>query len=472
MANISNDARARRAAWLLLARDDQLPPPLEDPWRAWFLRGGRGSGKTRCGAEVVAQHMRECGDIARVGIIVPTFADGRDTCVEGVSGLLSVFAPTELLNGSLEDGWHRTEGLLRLQNGARAKIFASGQPNRLRGPQHTMNWYEEISSWEYAIATYDMAELGLRLPSTWGPRAIITSTPKNNAITNKLVNDPLIMVVQASTYENRANLDPAFLRKVIDKYENTRLGLQELHGQVLKDVPGALWKSEWLRHVLDVDEFIEAHGGVKTARVGWDVAIRSKEKSDLHGIVAVLRLVDDTFLVKADRSQQGTPEQCCRVAIMLALEVGSPKIVIEDNQGGETWKSVWREACRGLGLDPFDPFTPKLDPKQAAVSKELRAQPVAQLYEVQHARSELDPLAQPRIAHTLGLDLLEDELTTWDPEQKAEKGALERDDPEWKSPSPNRLDALVWAMYGHGIGPNKNAGRQTRRAGRLSELLN
>jgi phage terminase large subunit-like protein len=408
-----------------------------------------------------------------------------------VSGLLNVLAPSELRGGTISTAWNRGEGQLVLANGSRVKIYSSETPERLRGPQYTLGWGEEASSWSNPVTTYDMLMFGLRLPSSWGPRLIVTSTPKANILTRMLLRDPLTYVTNASTYDNIANLDEAFIKRVVRKYEGTRLGLQELHGQLLDDVTGALWRSEWFTYAESLATFAAAHGGIERTCVGWDVAVRSKDNSDLHGVVAAAVMGDGTYLVLADRSQRGTPVACAKVAIVLAIEFRAKTIVVEDNQGGDTWQSVHHEALTELGYTPSSGGVPRLDQRHATQSKEVRAQPAALLYEQQYtlrsaalselgindiqARDIADSLAtldgMVRVAHLPGLELLEKEMTTWNPESpKGRRNPGEdRDDPDWESPSPNRLDALVWALRGLGVGPAPKIQPQ-RRAGRLAEL--
>lgn len=429
--------------WLLKARDPQLPP-IGGKWRLWWLRSGRGTGKTRTGAEWVAEQARKFPR-TRWHVIAPTQADVRDTCFEGESGLLSVLAPDEIKS------YNKSELLIVLTNGSRIKGFSSEKPDRLRGPQCHGGWLEEVSSWTNAEMTLDMFEFGLRLnlddKDKTPPRMVITSTPKRNKITKILAADPDAIITTESTYDNEENLAPAFFERMTQKYEGTTLGMQELHGKVLADAEGALWKSAWIR-LCDAPDPAD----IKAVRIGWDPAVTSKDKSDLHGIVAVARLVNDRLVVLEDQSATLTPVQGAIRALQLALKYGSPEVIIEDNQGKDTWLVVWAAAKSALEAAGIDVGGVRLRPEHAVLNKEQRATPLTMLYE-----QELVDHVNPKVAD---LEALEDEMLTWVPSDRKESGS--------PTQSPNRIDALVWAAWGLGVRSTKL--KATKRAGRMSEL--
>jgi len=222
-------AAAARWEWRFWARPDQLEPP--GPWRTWLLRSGRGAGKTRAGAEWVRGAV-ESGRYGRLHLVGRTDADVRGTMVEGPSGLLAISPP-----------WCRPTYRPRLRrlswpNGALALLFSAEEPDRLRGPQCEAAWCDELASWSYPESYHNLL-FGLRLGSD--PRCVVTSTPRPTALLRELAGKASTVQTVSSTYSNRANLAPAFLEEILAAYEGTRLGRQEIYGEILEDVPGALW---------------------------------------------------------------------------------------------------------------------------------------------------------------------------------------------------------------------------------------
>jgi phage terminase large subunit-like protein len=222
-------ALAARAKWINQARPEQLPP--DGDWSTWLILAGRGWGKTRTGAEAVGW----CGLANpgwRIAVVAPTYADARDTCIEGDSGLRNV------LPESCIEAWNRSLGELILTNGTRYKLFAAEEPERLRGPQHHMAWGDELGAWRYP-ETWDQLLFGLRLGDD--PRVVVTTTPKPTPLVRSLIKSPRSIITRGSTFDNAANLAPAALAQLREKYEGTRLGRQELEAELLDDIPGALW---------------------------------------------------------------------------------------------------------------------------------------------------------------------------------------------------------------------------------------
>lgn len=421
---VERAASYRRLIWLAKARDNQLRPPAAEKW---WARAGRGFGKTKAAGEEMAEIARTFGGLY-LGVVAPTLNDCRTICFEGESGLLSIFDPSEIAD------WLRGTVTLTLRNGTQFQGFTSEKPDRLRGPQHHANWYEEFSSWKYAKDTLDMARFGLRLPMPdKSPNIeIFTSTPKRNAITKAVAAEDDLTVTEGSTYENMSNLSESF-KKRMQVYEGTRLGEQELYGKMLGGEEGALWRVEWF-----------AVGGKREyskVAVGWDPAVTSTETSDLHGIVAVGAVRGGSGIVAqvlADRSLRGTPIEGCKEAIRLARSVGAPEVTCEQTQGFDTWRSVWAMAgglASGLRLQLVN----------AKGSKAERATPVAGQFE--RGAVEMCPERED------ALELLQDECTTWDPEKQKD--------------SPNRIDAMVHAFRRLGL---VTVGYGTHRAGSLSRV--
>lgn len=241
-------AVAFRQQWLSTARPNQITP--QGNWRVWFCKAGRGWGKTKTGAEDVAWYGYTHPG-ARIGIIAPTAADVRDTCYEGVSGLLSFIPPPMLRGGSRDKAYNRSLGELYLANGTFYKGFSSEEPERLRGPNHHRLWAEELAAWKNAGTTWDMAQFGLRLvherdtPNT-ETKTIVTSTPKPTSLVRHLVALESTILSVGSTYDNEANLSQKFLDDIL-KYEGTKIGRQEIHAEILDPEEEGIYQRSWFR---------------------------------------------------------------------------------------------------------------------------------------------------------------------------------------------------------------------------------
>jgi phage terminase large subunit-like protein len=239
-ATMSTAERERlRDDWLLWARHDQLPP-IGD-WTTWLLLGGRGAGKTRAGAEwvkAVALGREPFGGLStgRIALVGETLADVRDVMIEGVSGLLRIHRRAE------RPQWRPSLRRLDWPNGAVAQAFSSEDPEALRGPQFEVAWADEIAKWRHAEEVWDMLQFGLRL-GLW-PRQVATTTPRAVPLVKRLVADPACVVARASTRANAFNLAPRFLDAVVGRYHGTRLGRQELDGELIEDREDALWRRD------------------------------------------------------------------------------------------------------------------------------------------------------------------------------------------------------------------------------------
>lgn len=231
MYSLSDLEHLSRLRWEVATsnRPNQRTP--QGDWFCWLILAGRGWGKTRTGAEDMAAYAHAHPG-CRVGVVAATAASARDVCVEGESGLLGII-PQPLV-----ETWNRSLGELILKNGSRFKLFSADEPDRLRGYQYHRSWCDELGSWRYPDA-FDQLLLGLRLGDD--PRVVITTTPKPTQIIRSLVQRADVIVTRGSTFENRANLAPAALAQLRDRYEGTRLGRQELYADILDDTPGSLW---------------------------------------------------------------------------------------------------------------------------------------------------------------------------------------------------------------------------------------
>lgn len=379
-----------------MARAEQLPTENDD-WSVYLYLAGRGAGKTRTAAEWLAwEAIRQPN--TRWAVIAPTFGDVRDTCAEGESGLLPILRQYSVL-----DYYNRSIGEIRLLNGSRIKLFSADEPDRLRGPQHHGAWCDELAAWRYED-TYDQLQFGLRLGLH--PRTIITTTPKPVPIIRKLSSraDGSIKLVRGSTFDNAKNLAPQALIELEARYKGTRLGRQELYGEILEDVEGALWT----KGVIDRNR-VEKAPPLARITVSIDPAVTNTKDSDETGIVVCGSDARQTGYVLADYSFKGTPLEWAQKAVDVFREWKADSVIVEVNQGGDMVSAVLRQ------IDPSLPIREV----RAHVGKRLRAEPVAAMYE------------QGRIHHVGQFPELEDQMTTWTPET-----------PD----SPDRLDAMVQAF--------------------------
>lgn len=385
-----------RSLWANTARRDQLTP--EGNWRIWLVLAGRGWGKTRTGAEDIAAYAIG-NDNVRVGIIAPTFADARDVCVEGESGLLRVIPP------DCVKVWNRSIGEMRLFNGSRIKLFSADCPERLRGPQHHRVWCDELGAWP-SRAAFDQLWFGLRLGPD--PRVIITTTPRNTELIRELLQRKFVdlCLTHGRTIDNVEHLAPRVMEQLTARYAGTRLGRQELDAELLEDTEGALWQ----RALIDQCRVASAPE-MKRIVVAVDPAMSSNAKSDETGIVAAGRGEDGLIYVLADWSCRATPDRWATRAALLYQEMNAQMIVAEVNAGGDLVERILRQSAPHIFFKPVRALRGKME----------RALPVAALYE------------QGRVRHVGSLAQLEDQMCQFGADNTAQK-------------SPDRVDAMVWAV--------------------------
>ncbi len=393
----------------------QLPP--EGDWRSWVIMGGRGAGKTRAGAEWLRAMVEggkplDQGVAQRVALVGETFDQVRDVMIFGDSGIMQCSPPDR------RPKWKATERKLVWPNGAEAQAFSAHDPEGLRGPQFDAAWADELAKWKKAGETWDMLQFALRLGAR--PRACVTTTPRNAKVLKDLLASPSTVTTHAPTEANRANLAASFLEEVRARYAGTRLGRQELDGVLLADAEGALWT----RSMLDAARVAEAPE-LDRIVVALDPAVSAGAQSDACGIVVVgarLQGVPEDWraCVLADRTVQGRgPAGWARAAIDAMDEFQAERLVAEVNQGGQLVEEVIRQ------VDPLVPFRAV----HASRGKVARAEPVAALYE------------QGRVSHVEGLDALEEQMCQMTARGYEGQG------------SPDRVDALVWALHELMVGP-------------------
>lgn len=390
-----------RMKWLRQARANQLPPASD--WLSWVILAGRGFGKTRAGAEWLAWEMQTRPN-TRWAVVAPTSSDARNTCVEGESGLLSALHEDFILD------WKRSyqEMTLTLKNGAIAKCYSAAEPNRLRGPQYHGAWCEELSSWEKP-ESYDMLLMGLRLGDR--PRRVITSTPKPNSLTKRVVGDPNTVISRGSTFDNEQHLPDSFLHELRLKYEGTRLGRQELYAELLTDVQGALWSWELIRSAQELP--IPNLRQLRRVVVAVDPSGSDGETGDSQGIIVAALSERGRFHVLKDATMQGSPHEWAKTVVSLFHSFHADLIVAERNFGGAMVESTI-QAVAGRAV-PVKLVT-------ASRGKHVRAEPIAALYE------------QGRVGHVEPFPSLEVQMTEMTTGGYVGHG------------SPDRVDALVWAL--------------------------
>ncbi|MBB4041419.1 phage terminase large subunit-like protein [Microvirga flocculans] len=394
--------------WPIRCRPEQRLPGLarrHDPWTIWLMLGGRGAGKTRTGAEwirgiALGDPDFGAGASRRIALVGETFADARNVMVEGPAGILAIHARHE------RPAWSPSLRKLEWPNGAVAHVFSAEDPDSLRGPQFEAAWADELAKWRHVEETWDMLQFGLRLGLH--PRQMVTTTPRPIPILKRFLADPAVAVSRVRTSENAENLAPAFLDAVVRRYAGTRLGRQELDGDIVEDRPDALWT----RDAIEANR-VEAAPPLARIVVAVDPPASSSKRADACGIVAAGLDEGGTGYVLEDATASGLkPPEWAAKAVALYRRLQADALIVETNQGGEMVGGVIREV---------DPSVPVVSVR-ATRGKYLRAEPVSVLY------------AQNRVRHVGALPVLEDELCDFGP------GGLS------SGRSPDRMDALVWAL--------------------------
>jgi phage terminase large subunit-like protein len=351
--------------------------------------------------------------VGRVALVGENEHEVREVMVEGVSGLLAVHARGE------RPTWIPSRRRLEWPNGAVAQAFSADDPESLRGPQFAAAWLDELAKWRHAEATFDMLQFGLRLGER--PRQVITTTPRPLPLLKRIMADPATALTRAATVANALNLSPAFIDAVFARYGGTRIGRQELGGEIVEERADALW-SRGLIETCRVD--VTARPPLTRIVVAVDPPASSRKGADACGIVAAGRAADGTLYVIADESVGGlSPAGWATKAIALWRRLEADALVAEVNQGGDMVRAVIAQA------DPTVPVTTV----RASRGKWLRAEPVAALYE------------QGRVKHAGIFPALEDEMCDFGLDGLSQ------------GRSPDRLDALVWAVgslsFGARAGP-------------------
>lgn len=387
----------------------QLPP--EGDWRSWAILGGRGAGKTRAGSEwvrsmVEGSRPRDPGKARRVGLVGETFDQAREVMVFGESGIMACSPPDR------RPQWIAGRKMLVWPNGATAHVLSAHDPEALRGWQFDALWVDELAKWKRGEEAWTMLQLGLRLGDD--PRACVTTTPRNAEVLKDLLARDSTVRTHAPTYANAANLAGGFLEEVQRRYAGTRLGRQELDGVLLADAEGALWTNDALaavavNHAPELDRIV----------VAIDPPVSGHQASDECGIVVVGAVTDGpphewkAYVLEDATVAAASPLEWATAAVRAFERHGAERLVAEVNQGGDMVEQVIRQVA------PLMPYRAV----RAARGKTARAEPIAALYE------------QGRVQHVRGLDALEDQMCLMTTRGFDGQG------------SPDRVDALVWALH-------------------------
>lgn len=388
--------------WQFWARPNQLPPSGD--WFTWLLLAGRGFGKTRTGAEWVRNRAFH-GPYEPIALIGQTKADVRDVMVEaGDSSILRISPPWFMPK------YEPSKRRVTWPNGVMAHIYSGDEPDQLRGPQHGGAWVDELAKFRYPQETWDNMEFGLRAGDD--PQVVVTTTPRPIPIIKRILGEDSTVTTRGSSYENIANLAAAFAKRILERYEGTYLGRQEIHAEILEDAPGALWKRAEMigtHRVLKAPEMhivgvgVDPPGGA--TECGIVVAGAAKVAGRLHGYVL------------EDASLQAPPDAWARAAVTAYHRNRANSIIAETNFGGD---------MVAYTISTIDDIP--VEVRHAARGKAIRAEPIAALYQ------------QGRIHHVGTFGQLEDELCSWVPGEGMS--------------SPNRLDALVWVLAAIMLGPS------------------
>ena len=394
--------------WPYWARENQRPP--KGDWTTWLILAGRGFGKTRVGAEWIrycVEGKTPLGSSSeaaeRIAFIAETAADARDVMVEGEAGILEISPP------DFRPLYEPSKRRLTWPNGAVATLYNAREPDQLRGPSHDHAWFDELAKFRYAEDTWDQAQFGLRLGSR--PRQIITTTPRPIKVLKQIIADPDTVITRGSTYDNISNIAEAFAKKIISRYAGTRLGRQEIDAELLEDTPGALWTRD---RIDELRKGWKDKPDLVRVVVAIDPAVTSGDDSDLTGIIVAGKGSDGHAYVIDDLTMKGTPDQWARVAVEAYHKYEADRIVAEVNQGGDMVEHLIRTVDSNVSYKHV----------HAMRGKVIRAEPVAALYE------------QGKVHHLGSFSELEDQMC-----------AFTNDfDKKTAGYSPDRVDALVWAL--------------------------
>lgn len=374
----------------------QLAPP--GPWATWLNMAGRGSGKTRTGGEKV-RDWAESNPGIRIAMVGATAADVWGTMLEGESGLLACCPPWN------KPAVHTTKRRVVWPNGSMAILYSADKPARLRGPQHHKAWADELCAWRYLDA-WDQLMFGLRLGAS--PQVLVTTTPRPMGLIRELAESEDTALTIGSSRDNAANIN---LKQLL-KFDGTALGRQETDGELLDEMPGAIFKRDWFHHV---------PAAPKLARIviGWDPSETSGKDADDHGIVPCGLGEDGLGYILDDRTVHDTPDAAARAVVKAYWDFKAGMVVLDAGRGGEY----------GIGLIKLIDPRVRVTVKGGNRGKRAWAEPVSALYE--QGRIKHVATTNPKTGR-MRLTQLEDQMCNWSDDVR-----------EW---SPDRMDAAVYAL--------------------------
>jgi len=389
------EKEASRYIWQKQARPNQLPP--KGDWRIWLILAGRGFGKTRTGAETLRQWIRE-GLCRRIALVAETEAEVRQVMIEGSSGLLAVHPPLE------RPLYEPSKRQVTWPNGALATCFSAEAYEQLRGPQFDGAWVDELAKFREGEKVWDQLMFGLRLGRN--PRVIVTTTPRPTKLLKSLIKHPDVIVTKGSTFDNAKNLAKPFLDYIRRQYEKNWLGRQELYADMIEVHQGSLWTPSLLERARSAYQEVPLQRLV----IAIDPAVSHGAQSDETGIIAAGITADGIGVVLEDLSLKGPPTQWIQRAIEAYHRLKADRIVAEVNMGGELVEQLLRSYDESISYKAV----------RATRGKAIRAEPIAALYE------------RGKVWHATYLSELEEQLCSYVPGVSGK--------------SPDRLDALVWAL--------------------------
>ncbi len=381
--------------WKKVARPSQLPP--KGDWRIWLILAGRGFGKTRTGAETLRKWVQE-GLCRRLALLAETEVEARQVMIEGISGLLAVHPPSE------RPLYEPSKGQLIWPNGCIATCFSAEAYEHLRGPQFDGAWVDELAKFRDGEKVWDQLMFGLRIGRL--PRVIVTTTPRPTVILKKLLKDPDVVVTKGSTFENAKNLAKPFLNYIRKHYEKSWLGRQEIYADLIETKEGTLWTP----HLLERARRAYQSSPLQRLVIAIDPAVSHGAQSDETGIIVAGMTKNGFGVILDDLSLKGPPSLWIQKAIDAYHHYKADRIVAEVNMGGDLVEQLLRS---------YDPSV-SYKAVRATRGKALRAEPIAALYE------------RDKVWHAKHLSKLEEQLCSYIPGES--------------SKSPDRLDALVWAL--------------------------
>lgn len=386
-------------SWEFWGRPKQFPPPDDDDWFIWFLRSGRGFGKTRAGAEWINRRAMQGNSQRWIALISQTPADARDDMLHGPGGILNNARPNE------KPEFNPSARRVTWPSGATATIYSGAHPEQVRGFSGDTAWCDELAAWQYPTQTWTNLLLGLREANVSQPRVCVTTTPKPIEIIRLLTKRALegsgVVMITGSSWENRANLASSYYDEVIKPLEATTLGRQEISGELIEEHPDALWALKQI----EADRADKPPYFARVA-IAVDPAEKDTEESSETGItVGGVTTAEHGYLL-ADLSQRSKPKEWGQTVVDAYYEFKADHVVVETNAGGDMIAHV---------IHTIDGNIP-IKEVHASRGKQTRAQPVA-------TKSSMH-----FIHHCGSFGPLEDQLVGWVPGQK----------------SPDRLDSYVW----------------------------